>query len=151
MPLPKTPIQKMLAPTQNPTSKHIISGISYIGVLSVAFRPDTLHYPVRHQPNPTPTDYIFVCWVGRLILIWFNQFRHVSQTWAALNGAQQNASLTRGIYMYSGKSDGIVFPKSLAFYGKPQRKVMVWTKSDQNPLVNHNLHKTDARFELRHA
>ena len=53
--------------------------------------------------------------------------------------------------MYSGKSDGIVFPKSLAFYGKPQRKVMVWTKSDQNPLVNHKLHKIDARFELRHA
>ena len=40
MPLPKTPMQKMLTPKPQPPNTKI-SGIWYIDVLSVAFRPDT--------------------------------------------------------------------------------------------------------------
>ena len=42
MSLPKTQVQKMLASNPNPQPPNtLISGSSYIGVLSVAFRPDT--------------------------------------------------------------------------------------------------------------
>ena len=42
MPTPKTPMHKMLPPIPKPQPPNTkVRGISYIGVLSVAFRPDT--------------------------------------------------------------------------------------------------------------
>ena len=58
MPKPKTPIQKCSLPIikpQTPTPNTKVGGISYIGVLTVAFRPDTeIHSMYEYFKGPIP-------------------------------------------------------------------------------------------------